>query len=462
LLLEDTLTINFDFKNCKMKYCCRECVMEVPSQRRNGFLCISMLEINKFLRNLREHFKFISSPDKQSSREDEMMIENAYEFDSPNYFAQLCLNVLKFNESGEKAISQEDILRGLEKLARPFEQKLVLCNSEKIIAGNSDFSFECCTYVPEKSLIFVGNRSGELFIIDKQQKQIKKRLICPERIGAVKYIPEKRTVVVSGLTKYILKVDIETLEILRPIQAGQTSEYRNFIVIEYLKEKDLLLVGGFNVENSIEIYNFSDLSLERTLSFKHLKRQKVDELWISLPIESAKMLLLGYRSGTLQVWEARDLKLKFSISTSEHIYALEYEERNKLVYTGHLNGVLQIWRFHKEHLSKMKYINTGAFTINKIRFLQSPYSQYLLVSNFAKTLSLWDYLGNKLDELSVFDEPSRAILILDSTTFLCAGATPGAIYFLEIKPNLCPKKQPQNSSPPKEEIMQNTSDICMI
>ena len=84
-------------------------------------------------------------------------------------------------------------------------------------------------------------------------------------------------------------------------------------------------------------------------------------------------------------------------------------------------------------------------------------------SNFAKTLSLWDYLGNKIDELSIFEEPSRAILILDSTTFLCAGATPGAIYFLEIKPNNFYLKK--DSSPKmisKEEIMQNTSDICMV
>jgi len=402
--------------------------MEIPSSERNGIPCISMKDLNIFFLNFFKDYRFLSRSKNNVVRKQE-------KFSDDDLFSRLiALYKNAFLPSHEALFPADEqlIKLNLHSLVKPYKQTLSLKACDKIEVGNSDFSFECCASLPNKPYIFIGNRSGELYVLHKDTKEIVKTIACPDRIGAVKYIPDKNIIIVAGLNKFILKVSPETLEIVDCLNPQQSTDCRNFIVIEYLKNQDLLLLGGFNTEHSIELYNYQDLTLNKTITFENPLKQKTDELWTSVALESGKIIALGYRSGVLQLWRSSDFKLIHQIQTGRHINTLESDQ--KLIYTGHLNGGIQVFKVVAgAKLLKMKYISTGTFTINKIRFLHKPYAKYLVVSSFGKTLSIWNSVGNKIDETSAFEEQSRAILVLDNSNIMSTGVTPGAVYFLKAQ-----------------------------
>jgi len=405
--------------------------MEIPSSERNGIPCISMKDLNAFFSNFFKDYplKTVRARSSISRKEEKFSEESSF-----SRLISLYKNAFLPSNESIAPVDEQVIKLALQGLVKPYKQAVSLKACEKIEVGNSDFSFECCASVPNKSYIFIGNRAGKLFVLNKDTKEIVKTIECPDRVGAVKYIKEKNIIVVAGLNKFIMKICPETLEIIGCLHPQQSTDCRNFIVIEYLKNQDLLLFGGFNTEHSIELYKFQDLTLHKTLTFENQARQKSDELWTSVAIDSGKMIALGYRSGVLQLWRTQDFKLVHQVQTGRHVNTLEYENVQKLIYTGHLNGGIQVFKVVPGgKLHRMKCINTGTFTINKIRFLHKPYAKYLIASSFGKTLSIWNSVGSKIDEISVFQEQSRAILVLDNSTIMSTGVTPGAVYFLEAK-----------------------------
>jgi len=457
VLLLQSIPNDIGVKDLTLRFYCNDCLMEIPPSERNGTLCLTIQDINALIR------KISNTPQAIPKAKKPTISENAQESHKNSKLFSGLLNFCKIGLKGVH-IDENLFLKELQGLIHPFKQKVTIAQKGKVMIGDTDFPSECCCSPPDKPYIFIGNRSGELFVIHKETKAIVKKILCPNKIGAIKYIPEKKTIIVVGLGKFITKINPDNFEIISSTKFSPKSNNQSFRVIEYLKTLDLVLLGGHSVENSIELYKYEDLTRVKTINFES-SSNKVDELWASKLIDSGRILVLGYRSGLLQIWNAKTLSCIHQIQTMNSVTTIEYQSDQRLIYTGHRNGEIIAWNIKKGSLYKVRSISTGTMTITKIKFLHRPFSKYLLVTNFSKTLSVWNYLGHKIDVVNVFEDLIRSIFILDNSIIISTGLTPGAIYFLQAKslqePKSTRKGHEKSTSPMKGIASQNMELISM-
>lgn len=96
-------------------------------------------------------------------------------------------------------------------------------------------------------------------------------------------------------------------------------------------------------------------------------------------------LASGHYSGSIQIWDVTAQTVLGTIDSASPVEKLVYSQENHLLISGHRNGEVNVW--NADTLEHIQTLRQHYFSIMALEF--SPNEQYLAISSFDGTTSIW-------------------------------------------------------------------------
>lgn len=239
-------------------------------------------------------------------------------------------------------------------------------------------------YIPAKQLLFVGQSTGGIHVIDiAQQKEIKFLQFHQDIIFDLQYLADKQWLFALGGDGRVSVWNTADYSLVKAIQISN----KKVRSIDFHRENQEAIIGCG--DGSIHILDLDRLEKKAVLQ-EHLEDFSVSSVRFT---PDQKHLLTGSRDAHLNIWDvSKGYELIHRIPAHNYaIYSIVFSPDGTLFATGSRDKTIKIWDAATfDHLLRIdrKTQNGHTHSVNKLWW--SSYDNQLLSTGDDRTIKVWD------------------------------------------------------------------------